>query len=304
MTTDKSNIDIFKRLNTRLKMNEAWRDLFKATQSVLDEVIGHPLHQLATVRDARDYHRGDNYTVALAEEDGKRVQGKVNYIRQNADGSDTLYVQLPGGRGTYSVQIPNIKDRETLINESRRHGINYFSDTLGDEDYARIVEWVEKYWPTNDTNFVNFMGFIKNMRLDIHQLWSQEDDDDEYPFLERFYSKTMYPNVLDQPDNAGHKFYPTSHVELTYDVLLTPDPDFVDLIKLFYLMAPIHLVMERIVAEVYAEVPTWSQGTMAQVRTIEQSSRDLGTEVYLTLYTDTQSQVRTIPSGKVWVNGV
>jgi hypothetical protein len=130
-------------------------------------------------------------------------------------------------------------------------GFNYFSDRLTDRDYARLAYWVDRYWPYGgaggDHNFIRFIGFVKSMKLDLFQLWSDESglESDQYPFLE---SSPVGRAVWN-----GGTVYPTSHVEILYDSILhgnLSDHDQQDIILLFYMLAPIHLVMHRIVANI------------------------------------------------------
>lgn len=237
---------IQRRLNTRLRTNPAYVELAQAIDTVTRKTVTGPRDELATIRDTRNYHRGDWTTL----DDGRRAI--INHIAFNEEGSVTAFAQIPSTGETFEIILPNdnLKDRSVLINSARYHGFNYYSDTLSNEDYARIVDYIEDFWPESGTDsYYRFIGFIKNMRLEADYLWTtdevDETGDDTYPWLE--------PNNGQlRPVHAGGHDYPTSHVQLRYDALETPDPDGEDIFRLFYLLAPIHLVLERIVAELLA----------------------------------------------------
>lgn len=267
-TNTQKGTDLLRRINSRLKQNPAWRELFTATSKVITEYVTRPRNELTTLRDSRKFRRGDWVTIA----DGRRVI--INHIKPNEAGDVTVYAQVPGTDEAIEFTLSgSIHDRTVLVQGAAFHGFSYFSDTLSDADYARIIDWVEIYWPANGTeSFARFMGFIKNMKLSIHHLYSDETvnpfeaeiktedgvhftktgfadtEKDYYPYLE--VDPIGRPNWLSDSDDAA---YLTSHVELAYDAVLTPNPDYVDLFYLFYYLAPIHLVLERIVAEITPE---------------------------------------------------
>lgn len=241
--------DITDMLNTRLRSNPVWVSLFNAVNEVFNNNITEPRKQLATIRDPNLYHRGDWVDLGSSE------NAIVNRVIVNDDGSVKVLAQKPNDFSGTSIEFDlptNLKDRDTLIKGAQRHGFNYFSDTLTDADYARLNKYIENYWPEAGTEqFARFIGFLKRMYLDVDQLWSFENDAaDEYPELE-VYQRGKGVHVWD-----GGTYYPTSHVQLRYDALSNTNIDQVDLFFLFYLLAPIHLVLERIIGEVKIEVET------------------------------------------------
>ena len=237
---------LLSRLNTRLRSNPVWMQLFTAVSRVIEQRVAQPRSQLGTIRSPYVFNRGDWVTVPSPDSEGPRAI--INSIRQGGgvNGSDRVYAQLAGSSAGIEFDIgSNLKEKSVQIAGCRLHGFNYFADTLDQKDYARIHEWVEQYWPESGTpQFARFIGFIKGMNLNVNQLWSDEvpRDQDYYPYLERT------PRGV--PVYQGGISYPTSHVDLSYDALLDTDVDLVDLFYLFYYLAPIHLVLERIVADV------------------------------------------------------
>lgn len=264
-----STADLIKRLNSRFLSNPNWEALFRSVSRVIDERVTQPREQITSLRDSRLYRRGD----WMNDDTGQRVI--VNHISLDEDGSGKIYAQAADSNTPVEFSISsNTKDREILIDNCQHHGFNYFSSKLSDADYARIMDWIEWYWPEGgNKNFAGFMGFIKNMRISIEQLWSKEtiDDfsyealapggpvdhpnpavfnvDDHYPFLEPL-GDPRTPPLGSTYSNASGKLYLTSHIELRYDAVITPNPDLMDLFYLFYYLAPIHLVLERIVATI------------------------------------------------------
>ena len=226
-------------------------ELFTAVSKVITDRVTNSRSQLSSVRDPNIYHRGDWVDVPGLESPNNRAI--VNSIRLGGgpNGSDMVYAQLAGE--SYGLEFAidsNLKEKEVQIAGCKVHGFNYFSDTITQADYARIHEWVEHFWPESGTvNFARFMGFVKNMYIEVDSLWSDEvpaDFDtsgkDYYPYLE--------VDPRGTPNYLGGSSFLTSHVQLRYDALENPNPDLLDIFLLFYYIAPIHLVLERIVAEV------------------------------------------------------
>lgn len=261
-----SPTDLVRRLNTRFAENPFWSSLFTAASKVINEYVTRPRNQLATLRDPKMYRRGDHVTLNTGE------RAVINHVSIKED-AVTVHAQVleNGALVEFDIDSP-YKERAINIAGCRLHGFHYFSDKLTDADYARIHEWVERYWPESGTpQFIRFIGFVKNMDLQIDHLLSDETVqpfeserattdgvnfttsgivgtvEDYYPYLE---AEADAPKVQE-----GGKAYLTSHVQLRYDAIRHPVIDFADLFFLFYYLAPIHLVLERIVSEVRTELP-------------------------------------------------
>ena len=240
----KEPADFKKVLNDNLANNEFYAKLFDKVGSVIDEQIGEPISQLIKARSSTHIRRGDYLTV-----EGKR--GKVGHIERvyatNGDPLDQITLELVNGT-TISTVRRALQDRKSLIAGSRFVGFNYYSDFLKDEDFARIQDYICDYWPrTGQPEFIKFIGFIKSLALDMIPLWTRDKGDfatsddveiSKYDQLEPF-SQSMTPVW-----NNG-LWYPTSHVEVFYDAIASETIDD-DLILLFYTLAPVHLVLERI----------------------------------------------------------
>lgn len=260
-TNTPKRADLLGRINSRLRSSEAWRDLFEATSTVINDLVTMPREQLQTVRDPRLHRRGDWMTLP----DGRRAQ--VNHVEiRGPEETDILHVQLPDDDKPLEIEITSaLKSTQIQINNASFSGFKYFSSFMTQEDYARIAEWVEIFWPRSGSeDWIGFMGFTKDMALSLDHLWSGDlfpknptQDLAAYAaMVEPYLDLNYYPYLEPVPEsdtvmtNPNNDAYPTSHVDLRYDAVRTPNPDILDLMLLFYYLAPIHLVLHRIVGDV------------------------------------------------------
>ena len=157
------------------------------------------------------------------------------------------------------IRNPDGLDRPYLIGNVRHLGFDYRSDTIPDEMYRLLMKMFALYLPENGTvTFVDFLGFIKNTRFDIERLWTKD-----YKNFAELYQ--VPDNDRISANNRG--FYPTSHVRLYYDAEDYPINEYADVYPLFYKIAPIHLVLERVVGKIKSppmEVPLASAGHLYQ----------------------------------------
>ncbi len=286
VTRNRLDPDFLRILNQNLQENEVWRVLMEKTTAVIRDVLHEQTTELARARDPQHVHRGDYVTTPLG-------RGRVVHVDRKNDPSSVMLDEVTVNVvnvGNVVIPFRSVHDREILINGARFMGFDYFSDSLTDEDYARIYRYIGEYWDDSaGSNFVDFMGFIKNTRFDIDQLWTEDagdyatSDDDEiskYPFLEPKEStfKPVYGSNLSWNANAqtatNNKTYPTSHVQLNFDLSFTSGSisaeDHEDIICLFYYLAPIHLVLERVNAAANVYFNSY-KGTSPQVHNLEQT---------------------------------
>ena len=261
--------NMLKQLASALGENDIWRNLATSVSTVMNELIEDPRYALARIREAEVVQRGD--WVETPEGIGKvtyfrRVRDNIDADNNTYTFQDYLEVQIEGkGYATLPVQV--LHDRQTMIDQARNLGFDYFSSSIQDDDYARIVTYLSKLWKANGgENFIDFIGFIKRTRFDIEQLWTESIGDpgspsigtepaNEFDFYPNLMSRSEYlPKMWDRLDfnplltkdqELPGSYYPTSHIELGYDILDHPNLDKVDITTLFYLLAPIHLVLER-----------------------------------------------------------
>lgn len=332
----KNKISFLDLLNENLRENPVYAKLFEATSKIIDEQIGEPLSQLARIRSSTHIKRGDY----LEYEPGKT--GKVAHVKRTIvdnEVTDEITLSLAFGSGL-KITRRALQDRRILVNQSVYSGFDYYSDYISDDDYGRIVDYVNEYWSSGGAetpDFINFIGFIKNLRLEMIPLWSSdyklaepeqlpppvdpdegfdpgpdpeeetdtetgEEGEEEQPPEEEIpeeetpdpenpenpeepeepenpeepeepgeenpdpeipeepvpdeednsYYEEEYPyfipveNVTNPAYKGGTEFL-TSHVDIEYDLLTNANPNFSDLINLFYYFAPIHLVLRNLI---------------------------------------------------------
>lgn len=273
-TRNKVDPDFLRILNQNLQENAVWRTLMEKTTQVINDILHEQTTELARSREPQHIHRGDYITTPLG-------RGRVVHVDRKNDPSNVMLDEVSVNVvnvGNVVIPFRSVHQRSVLIDGARLLGFDYFSDSLTDEDYARIYRYVNEYWDDSaGSNFIDFMGFIKNTRFNIEQLWTEDKGDyatssdpiiSLYPFLEPnygfykpVYDKNTTPNMnAQQGDNNRH--YPTAHVQLDYDLSFTDGPlsqeDFEDIICLFYFLAPIHLVLERVSAAAYVDFNAYS----------------------------------------------
>ena len=262
----KDHIDFLKVLNANLAENPAFSKLFEVTSALIDEHIGEPLSQLARARSSRHIKRGD-----YIKHEGK--QGRVAHLTRVYDDQgtplDEITLQLNNGQ-TVSTVRRALQDRATLINASTFMGMDYYSDYLKDEDLARIADYIGSYWPKNgQPEFIKFIGFIKSLSLEMGQLWTKDKGDNATSDDENIsrYDQLDIRDSSMRPVWEGGSWYPTSHVEIFYDALISQNIDD-DLILLFYVLAPIHLVLERISGSINIDLSYTIKGS-AELQLVE-----------------------------------
>lgn len=256
----------------------AWKDFVQATSEVIERHVEDPRRKLSRVRDTVLYRKDDMLknlqylegTITDTETGGKVdlpkgtviPSAKILVVEQNAptskqSGADYLLVEFTlSDKRVFHWKMPVSapQERSLLIQNGYMLGFDFFNSSFTDEDYRRLVEFISMYWAEGGTdNFIKFISFIKNIKLECLPLWSIDTEDNEYSELE-IKQDSMLPTW------KGGVWYPTSHVELRFNPLKDHAQtnvsvlDSVGLYKgveeLFYVFAPIHLVLERIVAAI------------------------------------------------------
>ena len=155
------------------------------------------------------------------------------------------------------IRDPSKQDKMTNIMQAEFLGFKYNSDKFTDEEYANIVYFLNYYnrKVKGTYDFINFLGWVKNAKFKLVQLWAQGEynySDDPLvrdPFQQEGWA-TARNSLVDGTGNE--KWYPTSHVDLTYN-----GEDFhideSDVWYLFYKCAPIHLVLRAVAAVITAD---------------------------------------------------
>lgn len=275
--------DSLKHLNDELRQNPTWEKLANVVTAETRRLLDEPRWKLQRLRSHNVVQRGDFFDTPYG-------RGRVSFIRrkyEDADGKrlkndqfiDEVEVSLDNGLST-RIQLRTMPERPVAQNNVAMLGFDYFSDSLDDADYQSMMRYVADYWPySGDGNFVNFISFIKRIRFDIFQLHTPDYGDptkrpvtDPYLYLERFnplveqltYQRPGFSWNKATPTNGFGGVYPTSHVELEHDAIRFPTVDYKDVTRLFYFMAPIHLVLERFVKAVHSNLNNY-QGSVASI---------------------------------------
>lgn len=270
-------------MNDLLKQNPYWETFANAVTTVTRRLVDEPRWKLERLRHHTTLHRNDFIDTPLG-------QGKVSIIRKNvvdlSTGVQTTTflddVEIDLGNGL-ATQIPlrTMPERTLMKNNNALLGFDFFSDAMSDADEQRVMRYISKYWPhSGDQNFVKFISFVKNVRFEIFQLNTPDYGDpdtnpavDQYLYLERFvdqleewtYKRPGFAWSKTTPPAGFGGVYPTSHIELEHDAVTNPNPDYQGTTDLFYFLAPIHLVLERFVAAIYAPQFNTYQATIGSM---------------------------------------
>ncbi len=150
------------------------------------------------------------------------------------------------------IRDPFKQDRLTNIQQAQFLGFKYKADVFTDNEYANLVYFLSYYNKkvkgTND--FINFLGWIKNARFELVQLWAKGkyNYSDDPKIKDPFEWESPFIQKNSMVDETGTKeWYPTSHVDLEYNGWQF-QIDESDVWYLFYKCAPIHLVLRSIAA--------------------------------------------------------
>lgn len=258
-------------LNDLLKQNPTWEVLADSVTNVTRKLVTEPRWKIQRLRWHTTVRRGDFFDTVLGT-------GKVSVVRKQlidpntgeelGTFQDEVEIDLGNGLST-KIPLRTMPERSVMVHNNVQMGFDFFADSLSDDDHQRIMRYVARYWPhSGDGNFIDFLSFVQNVRFHIFQLstpdYGNPDNNpskDPHLYLERF-NEFLEDKTYNRPDFDWDKEYPaegfggvylTSHVELEYDAIKNPNGiNQDDTTKLFYFLAPIHLVLERYVASVYA----------------------------------------------------
>lgn len=285
----KFDIDYVKVLSRKMQSVPAWRDMAEACNEILGQEVDERRRKLEKIRDSVKYRRGDVLTkiyytpddtrVAISELTKIPVDIPINYRIDKAVVKNVIrniaYYNQPNGTDyldlsfTYNNEtcrwlkpINITQERDALLKNSYIMGFDFFNTKLNDEDLQRMYEYVQLYWEESGSsdNFINFIGFIKNIRFDLVALWTEDtidapsdDPNSEYPYLEPYND-----SMVSVKDGGSH--WLTSHTEIQYDLAQFDEfyiANLDDLEQLFYYFAPIILVLERITGTLTVETPVY-----------------------------------------------
>ena len=274
-SSNSDNFDFKKLLAKPLLRDPIWCDLSEACNKVLGREVEERRRRLQSSRESSKNRKGDilsqiKYLPEIGKPAIENLTGNptselntgdtiskaiIKRIYNNvakygaASVQDYFEVEFKSPKGktlTWLLPIDATQERELLVKNAYNLGFDFFNTELSTEDYQRLYEYLNMFWGENglDDKFIKFIGFIKNLRLEMLPLWSLDDGTDIISILE-----TLNNRVL--PASKGGNWYLTSHVEIRYDLKLQLQGlDLKELERLFYLFAPIMLVLERIVGSI------------------------------------------------------
>ena len=248
-------MDIAHKLNANMRTNPMWRKLAEAVEDLINTTVGAATDEsMSAIGSSQRFSRGDtvdprsmpDITPASGDGlsyqeilDGRERKATVQVVLPTDDkGGAQVYLELDGT--TYVANHNRFHDRALLIQEAKHLGFDFFSDDLDDADYARVLSYISQYWPRSGAkgSLGNFLGFIRDIRIDLVQLWTLDNESEDYDVLERF-------NNSMTPVWEGGTHYPTYIYDMYFDAF--DNTDIKELERLFYAMAPIHLVLRRMV---------------------------------------------------------
>lgn len=236
----RNGLQFDRHLNVALAENPFFAELFHMLRDHVDDGIGERLAQLTKLRSALHVHRGD-----WLPHNGISMQVAQTSFHFDDAGVFTRITLIDAQGAPHVVERRAIHDRTVLINSARQLGFDYYSDTINDMSYIQLIEHLAEFWPASGSHsFIDFIGYIKQVRLSMLLLWADErDPNDEYLHLE--------PRNTNMRDVAeGGSNYASSHYELVYDALSNAKVSLVDIVNLFYVFAPINFVLERVTGQI------------------------------------------------------
>jgi len=136
-----------------------------------------------------------------------------------------------------SLSSFNDYDRVLLIKLANLVGFTFRnSGDLADEDYLRILRNLPNYWyNAGNESFIDFFSLMLNSPFEIVNTWTQ----DYVTFLSEgdpLIGNTIYD---------GGTWYPTTHVEISYDAIKFP-VSFYKVVEFFYYIDPYNLVLKAV----------------------------------------------------------
>jgi hypothetical protein len=151
-------------------------------------------------------------------------------------------------RQTITYSDKEKQDLWALIKNANLLGYRFLSKYMTQDNYVKLVEFLAKFHETQGTsNLPDFIGFIRGASLHLEQLWTAYGTDDYTVFVEK--ALTLDNTILTHPGvTTPGTYYPTNHYRLTYYLDQTGLLDNDILQELFYNLAPIHYVLESVVA--------------------------------------------------------
>lgn len=127
-------------------------------------------------------------------------------------------------------------ERKALISQAGMLGLQIGNASiLSDDDYLVLVRNIASYWYEKGTGgFADFMSFCLGMELTLNTLWTED--------YATFVAEADLPSGYSPVWNSG-TWYPTTHIELSYDAGRFANVSTFDLAQFFYEFANYNLVL-------------------------------------------------------------
>lgn len=186
--------------------NSVWTDMSKAIDKVFKGKVDDPARYIQWIR---DYF----------------IQDEA--MKQGVETSTRLL----------SLDSFNDYDRVLLIRLANLVGFSFRnSSDIADTDYLRILRNLPNYWYSpGNASFIDFFSLMLNSPFEIVNMWTED-------------YKTFVPEGSAQIGTKiynGGTWYPTTHVEISYDAIKFP-VSFNKVIEFFYYIDPYNLVLKAV----------------------------------------------------------
>lgn len=115
------------------------------------------------------------------------------------------------------------------------------SSLLTEEDYLRVYRNLAKFWYSKGTDkFIDFIGFCLNASFSLKPLWSNSTG------AQLTNLKQEGDPAIGSPVYEGGTWYPTTLVDVSFDVLKFSNVTIAELVRFFYEFANADLVLNSI----------------------------------------------------------
>lgn len=134
-------------------------------------------------------------------------------------------------------------DHDTIMSQANAVGFKFFDDAYAtDKDYQQIIRWVGQYWlEKGNDKLADFIGFCLSSQIEIRNLWTED----------------YITFVPEEGGNIGLKiyengtWYPTTHVDLLYDLIKFGNTSQTSIRNLFNYFSPVNMVLRSLVQRLY-----------------------------------------------------
>lgn len=157
----------------------------------------------------------------------------------------------------YLDLLKNVRDKEKATSDIKTAtikmlGYDFDADFYTEAQLTDLIDILVDYQQKRGSSFFLLLGWVKNIPFQIIPLWTKD-------YTEFFWDST---NVQSESVVNGGDYWPTNRVDLLYDIS-DGTVNRGDIIKAFYEVAPIELVLNQVVGTVITSNrrPSGSGGT-------------------------------------------